>query len=197
MNETIFRVLAVLIPVTAMSISGYYRRRADREGGGRVPTSQESRPIFFALRIGGLLLWLSPILYAINPDLLAWSRLGLQEWTRWLGLVLALACIPGIFSLFRHIGTGITPTVTTRREHHLVTTGPYRWIRHPLYTVATTFFLGLALMIDSWLTGALALGAILLLARRTDSEEQNLIAKFGDEYRTYMSRTGRFLPKVF
>lgn len=196
MNETIFRIIAVLIPVAAMSISGYYRRKADREGGGRVSTSQENRPIFLALRLGGLLLWLSPILYAISPNLLAWSRLGLPEWTRSLGLVLSLACIAGIFSLFRHIGTGITPTVTTRQEHRLVTAGPYRWIRHPLYTIATMFFLGLALMIDSLLTGLLALAAILILARRTDSEEQNLIAKFGDEYRAYMARTGRFLPKV-
>jgi protein-S-isoprenylcysteine O-methyltransferase Ste14 len=91
---------------------------------------------------------------------------------------------------------GITPAIATRKEHKLVTAGPYRWIRHPLYTFGTLFFLSFALMADSWFIAVMALVAIVLLSIRLPKEEALLIEKFGDEYRGYMKCTGRFFPKL-
>jgi protein-S-isoprenylcysteine O-methyltransferase Ste14 len=120
--------------------------------------------MFLALRLGGFLLWLSMLAYLINPAWLNWSKAGLPEWLRWSGAVLGIICDLLIFWLFRSIGAGITPTVATRRDHQLVTSGPYRYIRHPLYTIGTTFFLSFALMADSWYFAGMAILAFLLLA---------------------------------
>ena len=120
----------------------------------------------------------------------------MPEWARWLGVSAGILCIPGIYWLFTSIGSGITPTSATRAEHKLVTHGIYRWVRHPLYTLGSTLIASFGLIADNWfiiLFGALA---FVLMAIRTPKEEANLVEKFGDEYRTYMKRTGRFLPKI-
>jgi protein-S-isoprenylcysteine O-methyltransferase Ste14 len=56
-------------------------------------------------------------------------------------------------------------------------------------------FVAFGLMADNWFIGALGILAFIGMAIRTPNEEANLIAKFGDEYREYMKRTGAFLPK--
>lgn len=79
----------------------------------------------------------------------------------------------------------------TREEHELVTGGPYRWVRHPLYAVGSSFFVSLSLVAANWFMGLSSLSVLLV---RLPKEEEKLIERFGDEYRQYMKRTGRLLP---
>lgn len=196
MNENIFRILAALILFTGVGISTYYRRKADRETGEKVSRKTDGIPMMTIIRIGGLILWLSPIVYLINPGWMAWSRLGLPDWVRWLGVGTGALCVVGIYWLFSSIGSGISPASATRKEHKLSTSGPYRWVRHPLYTVGSFFYISFGMMADNWFITAMGVLAFLAMAVRTPKEETNLIAKFGDEYREYMKRTGRFFPKI-
>jgi len=196
MNENIFRILAGLILITGMGISGYFRRKADRETGETVSRKADGTAMMTVIRIGGLFLWLSPFVYLINPAWMAWSKIGLPDWVRWLGVGIGLLCLFGIYWLFSSIGNGITPTSATRQEHQLATNGPYRWIRHPLYTFGLLMFVAFGLMADNWFIAAMGVLTFTIMAIRTPREEANLIEKFGDEYREYMKRTGRFLPKI-
>jgi len=148
------------------------------------------------IRIGGLVLWLSPLVYLINPGWMAWSKVGLPDWARWLGVATGIFSTFGIYWLFSSIGSGITPTSATRTEHKLVTNGIYKYIRHPLYTFGSLMFISFGMMADNWFIAALGIFTFTLMAIRTPKEEANLIEKFGDEYRNYMKRTGRFLPKL-
>ncbi|HEX5837484.1 MAG TPA: isoprenylcysteine carboxylmethyltransferase family protein [Anaerolineales bacterium] len=195
MNENNFRMLAAVILITGMSISSYYRRKADRESGEKISRNADGSLMASIIRVGGLLLWLSPFVYLINPAWMAWSKIGLPEWIRWLGAVIGVLCVTGVYWLFSSIGSGITPTSATRREHMLVTGGPYRWVRHPLYTIGSSMFISFGMMADNWYIALLGILAFIAMAIRTPREEANLIQKFGDEYREYMTRTGRFLPK--
>ena len=196
MPENVFRILAGLILVSGVGISGYFRRKADRDTGEAVARAADGPAMMTAVRLGGLLLWASPLVYLVNPEWMAWSKAGLPVWGRWLGVATGLTCTGLIYWLFSAIGSGITPTGATRQRHVLATTGPYRWVRHPLYTVGSTFFVSFGMMADSWFIGALGVLAFVLMASRVPAEEANLVAKFGDEYRDYMTRTGRYLPKL-
>jgi Putative protein-S-isoprenylcysteine methyltransferase len=196
MNENIFRILAALILFTAIGISAYFRRKADRDTGEKISRSVDGSAMMTIIRIGGLVLWLSPLVYLINPHWMAWSKIGLPEWTRWLGVVIGILGVIGIYWLFSSIGSGITPTSATRKQHALVTSGPYRWVRHPLYTVGSSLFVAFGMMADNWFIAGLGILVFILMAVRTPREEANLIEKFGDEYREYMKRTGRFFPKL-
>ena len=194
-NENIFRILLAAILITGFAISATFRRKADKESGEKVSVKDEGKPMFLALRLGGLVIWFSPIAYVINPAWLAWSKIGLPYWARWIGVGVGVTCIALIYWLFSSIGKGITSTVATRTDHKLVTHGPYRWVRHPLYSVGTTFFLSFGAMADNWFILSAAIIAFILLAMRTPNEEAHLIEKFGNEYRDYMKATGAFLPK--
>jgi len=196
MNENIFRIFAALILFTGVGISSYFRRKADQESGEKISRSVDGSAMMTMIRIGGLVLWLSPLVYLINPHWMAWSKIGLPEWVRWLGVAIGILCVLGIYWLFSSIGSGITPTSATRKQHTLVTSGPYRWVRHPLYTVGASMFIAFGMVADNWFIAGLGVLTFILMAVRTPKEEANLIEKFGDEYREYMKRTGRFFPKL-
>ena len=195
MNETIFRILAAFILFTGIGISTYFRRKADRDTGEKLSRKVDGTPMMLVIRIAGLPLWLSPLIYLINPQWMSWSKIGLPEWARWLGVGLGLINLGLIYWLFNSIRSGITPVSATRKNHQLVTHGIYRWVRHPLYTIGSMLFAFFGLMADNWFFMLLAALAFTAMAVRTPKEEANLIEKFGDEYRNYMKRTGRFLPK--
>jgi protein-S-isoprenylcysteine O-methyltransferase Ste14 len=197
MNENIFRILAALILFTGIGISSYYRRKADKDTGEKIPRKVDGSVMMTTIKIGGLILWLSPLVYLINPQWMIWSKIGLPEPVRWLGVGLGVLCVMGIYWLFSSIGSGISPTSATRQHHQLVTSGPYHWVRHPLYTVGSTLFISFGMMADNWFIAALGILAFIGMAARTPKEEANLIEKFGDEYREYMKHTGRYLPKLF
>ncbi|MBI5825960.1 MAG: isoprenylcysteine carboxylmethyltransferase family protein [Chloroflexi bacterium] len=196
MNENIFRILAALTLFTGIGISSYFRRKADRDSGEKISRKVDGFVMMNIIKFGGLILWLSPLVYLLNPQWMVWSKIGLPEWVRWLGVGVGILCSLSIYWLFSSIGGGISPTSATRKEHKLSTSGPYRWVRHPLYTIGSSLFISFGLMADNWFIAALGILAFIAMAIRTPKEEANLIEKFGDEYREYMKRTGRFLPKV-
>jgi protein-S-isoprenylcysteine O-methyltransferase Ste14 len=196
MNENIFRILAAIIIFSAAAISIFYRRKADRDTGEKISRSADGTIMMNIIRLFGLMLWLSPLVYLINPQWMAWSKMGLPAGIRWLGVFLGSLCVAGVYWLFSSIGSGITPTSATREKHTLVTHGPYKWVRHPLYTIGSSLFIAFGLMADSWFIALLGVLAFIAMAARTPKEEANLIEKFGEEYREYMKRTGRFLPKI-
>ncbi len=196
MNENIFRLLAALILFTGIGISTYFRLKADKETGEKISRKVDGSAMMNIIRFGGLILWLSPLAYLINPIWMNWSKIGLPESIRWLGVGIGILCVIGIYWLFNSIGSGITPTSATRKEHKLVTRGIYHWIRHPLYTIGSTFIISFGITADNWFITAFGILAFILMAVRTPKEEANLIEKFGDEYREYMKHTGRFLPRL-
>ncbi len=196
MNDNIFRILAAIIIFTCVGISSYYRRKADKDSGEKISREVDGSVTMMIIKVGGLVLWLSPLVYLINPAWMAWAKIGLPEWIRWLGVGIGILCAALIYWLFSSIGSNITPTSATRKQHTLVTSGPYRWVRHPLYTVGSSMFVSFGMMADNWFIAALGILTFIGMALRTPKEEANLIEKFGDEYRKYMNTTGAFLPRL-
>jgi len=196
MNENIFRIFAAIIFLSSISISSYFRHNADRVTGEKVPWKDEGIAMILLLRTGGSILWLSIIGYLIYPPVLAWSKVDFPTLVRWIGVGTGFICVLLIYWLFSSLGTNISPTVGTRKEHKLVTRGIYHWVRHPLYSVGTLLFLSFAVIASNWFIAAMASLSFILLAVRLPNEEAHLIEKFGDEYRNYMKTTGAFLPKL-
>lgn len=93
------------------------------------------------------------------------------------------------------LGRFFSRIVQIEAGHQLITTGPYRWIRHPAYTGMLLIDIGIAFSLGTWLGGLLTLGLILLAtAYRIKVEEQVLLETFGQLYRDYMNHTWRLLP---
>ena len=196
-SERLYSTATALLFDSAISISIYFRSKAARqssedllEGGGGIP--------FILFRLTFMLSMLSFIVaYAINPAWVQWASFNIPVWVRICGGAIAVTMISCFFWLFKHIGRNITPTHKTRADHALVTTGPYHWVRHPLYSAAFTFWLSIGLLSAKWIFMALLGVMMVFLLIRIPQEEANLVEKFGDEYRDYMKRTGRFFPRMF
>jgi protein-S-isoprenylcysteine O-methyltransferase Ste14 len=98
--------------------------------------------------------------------------------------------------MFISLGPNLTDTVVTRRNAQFVDRGPYRYVRNPMYSGILMIGLSLGLALGTWLLPLAATVMFAILARRTRIEEIYLIAHFGDQYRTYMTRVGRFFPRL-
>ncbi len=197
-DNLLFRILFAVLFLGAFVLVAYYRRKAEPAGGQvsrETARTQEGGLIYYALRILGLFLWLGPLVYIAAPRLLQWASVSLPTWARWAGVVLMLILMGGISWAQNSLGNNVSKTVATKEEHILITAGPYRWIRHPLYTLGILFFVALSLISATWYFAVVMLVSAVPLLARTRQEEAMLIARFGDQYRDYMKHTGRFLPK--
>jgi protein-S-isoprenylcysteine O-methyltransferase Ste14 len=76
-----------------------------------------------------------------------------------------------------------------------VTSGPYRYVRHPFYLAGFVALVGGSLATANWFLLLASLVPLGFLVARTRIEEDKLIERFGDEYRNYMAKTGRFFPR--
>jgi protein-S-isoprenylcysteine O-methyltransferase Ste14 len=170
------------------------RYRLKSHTGEKLDRRQEGSFVLITLRLCGIAAMLVFLAWLINPAWMAWAAVPLPAWLRWVGLGFGLIAGPLILWTFHSLGRNLTDTVVTRMEHTLVESGPYRWVRHPLYTAAALAFLGNALATANAFLFVTGFVAIVLLVVRTRKEEANLVARFGNAYRDYIRRTGRFLP---
>jgi protein-S-isoprenylcysteine O-methyltransferase Ste14 len=193
-DDQLFRLLLLAGFVIFMPIGMYHRLKS--RTGEKLDRRQEGLFIMITLRLAGIAGMAGLIAYLINPACMAWAAVPLPLWLRWTGVGLGL--IAGLLLVWtlRTLGKNLTDTVVTRKEHTLVTTGPYRWVRHPFYTSVAFAVLANSLAAANWflfVTGSLM---FVLQVIRTRKEDENLIARFGDDYRNYMQRTGRFVPRL-
>ena len=193
-DDQLFRLILLAGFVIFMPIGIYHRLRS--RTGEKLDRRQEGIFILVALRLAGLAGMAGLIAYLIDPAYMAWAAVPLPVWLRWTGVGLALIAGSLLVWMFRTLGRNLTDTVVTRKQHTLVTTGPYRWVRHPMYASAALAIVGNSLVAANWYLFVVGCLALLLLVIRTRKEEQNLIAKFGDDYRNYMQQTGRFVPRL-
>jgi protein-S-isoprenylcysteine O-methyltransferase Ste14 len=190
----VFRWFAVAVFVLALGISAVRRRQA-RRAGGTIRRGEESRGLILARLVVALPLFGCVVAYLLNPRWMAWASLDLPLWTRWTGVALGILAVPSVHWVLTHLGANVSETVLTKRHHRLITTGPYRWVRHPLYTTGIALFLSIGLMAANWfilLWTLVALLAIRVLV--IPREEAHLEATFADQYRRYRSATGALLP---
>lgn len=79
----------------------------------------------------------------------------------------------------------------------LVAEGPYRYTRNPMYLGHLVFFLGLALVLASWLGAAVLVAHAVWFDRRVRGDEAHLLQLFGDPYRQYLTCVKRWIPGVY
>ena len=96
------------------------------------------------------------------------------------------------------LGRFFTVNVAIAKDHQLVESGPYRFVRHPSYTGALLAFLGFGLSLGNWAAAIIILAPIFVaFVYRMQVEERALIAALGDEYISYLRRTKRLIPVIY
>jgi protein-S-isoprenylcysteine O-methyltransferase Ste14 len=200
-GECLFFVFFLVILFAGMIVRGIFGyRSADYKKSLRELTKQlfeHETPLSIGLLIlGGILLMIGVVIYAFYTTLFPWSCLPLPDLVRWIGVIIGVITVPLIAWVHWVLGHALSKSLTIQDEHQLVTTGPYRWIRHPIYTVFIFYFLALFLVSTNLFLLIAWIIMVITFIIRIPKEEQMLINQFGDAYREYMKMTGRLFPRL-
>lgn len=189
----IFRggLAAAFISLTFIRL--YFARKAGK-ADEKVSVDRGDKFSAALLRLFNLLAAVATLIYLIAPQWMRWSALPMPVWSRWIGVVAGLITNALFFWVHHTLGENWSISVETKEQHKLVTSGLYRWVRHPMYTTMFVWTVAFFLLSANWFVGITWLALSILAVSRADKEEAALIEKFGAEYRAYMQRTGRFLP---
>jgi protein-S-isoprenylcysteine O-methyltransferase Ste14 len=187
------RSILIALSLTFFTVGIYHRILAARSGD-KLDRTKEGWPILIGLRLGGLITFGSAAAWMWNPAWFAWAALPVPEWARWIGVGGFFLGATWLMWMFISLGSNLTDTVVTRRDAHFVDHGPYRYVRNPMYSGILIVGVSLGLALGTWLVPLAASVMFGILAKRTRIEESYLIARFGDQYRGYMNRVGRFFP---
>ena len=142
-------------------------------------------------------LWvLGSFIFIVRPTTMAWTRFPLPVWVQWIGALLTVSGMALEFATQLTLGRNYSTTVHVSTEQRLVTNGPYRHMRHPMYTALITVGIGLGLMSASWYFLLPFILTAIVIVFRIPREEAALTGKFGAQYIRYAQNTGKFFPKL-
>lgn len=192
--ELALRIVAAAALVLTLGASALFRFRARKRTGG-IPRSAEPGHLKLLRALVSLPLLAALVTTLAAPAWMRWAELGLPLWLRAAGALTALGALPLSVWTLRTIGSNISETVLTRDGQALVVDGPYRRVRHPLYSAGLALLAGIGLATDSGVILLLdGLMTVLILAVVIPREEVGLLERFGEDYAEYRRRTGRLLP---
>jgi protein-S-isoprenylcysteine O-methyltransferase Ste14 len=193
-DDILFRNALGILLFSFLCFGIAFRRRTHT--GEKLDRLQEGWPILILLRLSGLSMWIALFAWLWDPSSFAWARLPFPAGFRWAGLAAGLVAMYWLIWMLRSLGKNLTDTVVTRKDANLVTNGPYRFVRHPMYVGVLMIALAVSLTASNWLFLVMGCAVFTMMCFRLPIEERNLIGRFGDQYRRYMQTTGRFFPKL-
>lgn len=194
MNQIIFHIIFAFSFIAMFVLRMYYGRKARRSRSDvQVIEGKLNMAVRALFGLGYItVLWV----YVFVPGWFAWAAIAFPNWLRWVGALISVGSVLLLWWVQRALDVQFDTTLHIQANHQLITHGPYRWVRHPMYTTLFSMGLGWFLLTANWLVGVpLMLGITLVVISRVRKEEAVLLNLFGDEYQTYLQRTGRFLPR--
>jgi protein-S-isoprenylcysteine O-methyltransferase Ste14 len=193
-GDGVYRVLFIVV-FSALTVLRAGVRVWSRTVRERIFTDRAEWGLNAVWVVLGVPLLAATFLFIFHPALVPWAYLPLPGWLRWTGGGLGLAAVLVIGLVHVELGRNFSPTLRLRPGHTLVTTGLYRWARHPMYTAYFLLFAGGFLLSANWVIGVTGMGIISThMTVRVRREEALLVGRFGEVYMDYAARTSRFLP---
>jgi len=195
-TETIFRIILPVLIISFAAHRGYYVKYHSKPENATLKQREEG----IVSRLAGLLGmigFIALVAYVINPGWVSWAGLSLPQWLRWTGVGIAILGFALLHWAQVTLANSWSDTPRMMKGQTLITIGPYRFIRHPIYS-AFLLILGSTLFISSNLLIGLCWAGmtIMEIISRIGFEETLMLEYFGDQYRHYMKRTGKLFPKL-
>ena len=193
-NETMYKFLLAIIILITLLIRWYYRFKFYHKTQ-KVASSFKTREIVIAGSIG-LSFFIPIVLY--YTDKLRFFNLNFPISVRILGGFFLLLNTLFLGWIHYTLGKNWSPILEIHKEQTLIISGPYKYVRHPMYTSLLFYTLGLPLLSSNWLMGLLPfISFIGVYSIRIPSEEQMMMSVFGKQYQFYMEKTKRIIPFLF
>lgn len=192
----ISRILLLILLVGFVAHRAYYTRKYPPQEGDTLTKMPETAQSKIAALISVLAL-LSSLIYIVYPKWINFSAAPFPIWLRWLGLATALSGFALLEWSHRALAANWSDQPRLMGEQTLVQSGPYKRVRHPIYT-AFLLILGSPLLLTAnWLIGlAWLVSTGLDIQARMTFEEGVLQERFGEQYSAYMEKSRKLLPRL-
>jgi protein-S-isoprenylcysteine O-methyltransferase Ste14 len=191
--------IIILTAVLLHLLSSYLKSSGQKNFNGRNTASLNKKlrtTIWLQDKILRQIIALAIIAYVILPHEPVWLKMALPLTIKLTGLVLVIISpLIKIWS-YRELGKNWSTGVAIYQEHSLITTGPYRLVRHPVYLSYGLLALGAFLITGSLTLLTLGFAFFAIDVVRSRAEEKALIQKFKDSYLKYQKTTGAYLPRL-
>lgn len=192
--EVIFRGSLAVVSALLALIRLYYGWRT-RQAVDRIAFKRANPRLVALVWMFGLVAASASVLYSLFPRWMAWATVPLAIGMRWAGVAAGLVTVLLFFWVHRALGPSWGMPGVIKERQAMVSGGPYRWVRHPMYATLFVWALAFFLLSANWFIGLAWLGLGAAAAATIDDEEAALIEKFGEAYQAYMRETGRLLPR--
>ncbi len=200
-TEALFRIAFLILFLALLAMRVYFMIQVRKSGGQIMPDEgaiqrEGGRGVFVLRVIAFLALMTFLVMYFLRAKWIDAFLFPLPGWLRWLGFILGMAAV--LFWTWTQVALDRqwSPQLQLTKGHQLITVGPYARIRHPLYSAMFGWGIALALLTANWIFVGIGALMVIGLLWRVPKEEQMMLEAFGDEYKIYMGRTGRFLPRL-
>ena len=144
----------------------------------------------------GVGLWIAAPFLAITTRNRLTAPLQVPLVLSWPAAVMVFSCLVASWVCWKQMGRSWRMGINPHEKTHLIVTGPYTYVRHPIYAISTVMAGASVLAVPS----ALMLGAVLvhmaLLQWESRREERYLLGIHGEAYRLYCQTAGRFVPRL-
>ena len=192
----IFRVLFILAFILMTGIRVYYQSKVLHDKG-KIEI-KESSPSLIAGSIAALTTIIFGAEYIFFPGTFSFTYvLPYPDWLRWFGVCILAGGITILREAHHHLGKSFHSLIVSKEDQSLVKTGPYRWIRHPIYTAYLMNYIGSGLLSSNLILTFVPVTMFsILVVMRMDKEEAVMREQFGQKYTEYMKHTGRLVPQI-
>lgn len=137
-----------------------------------------------------------PLIWVLTP-LFNSFNINLPEKLRYFGIFISAFSLLYFWWIHKTLGKNWSPILEIRKGHQLITSGPYKNIRHPMYLQILLWTIAQFFIISNWIAGTFGIVAWLFLYFwRVPYEEKMMMEKFGEQYINYMHNTGRIIFKA-
>ena len=194
MAENLFILLYLIGMVLGSAIRAWYARkfRQDR----RAIYRQEGLLVLLVASLWGIAILLP--FFNLFTDWLDFASYPLPGWVGWPGVAIFGVALWLLWRSHADLGRNWSVAAEVREKQTLITSGVFKYMRHPMYSAHWLWGIAQALLVYNWISGLASLAIFIpLYLLRVPREEKVMLNEFGDEYRQYMRRTGRVTPRLW
>lgn len=191
--------------ITGVCLAAYWARVLRMAAKTRLQTGNAAN-LFPAEALGRALriiwfpcvgLWIAAPFLAITARSRITTPLQIPPVLSWSAAAMVLSCLVASWICWKQMGRSWRMGINPEEKTQLVVSGPYAYVRHPIYAISTVMAGASVLAVPS----ALMLGAVLvhmtLLQWESRREERYLLSIHGEAYRLYCQTAGRFVPRLW
>lgn len=194
MSELTRKIVFLICFVTIYAIRFYFARQVKQN---KITDNRKTIQETFLLSLTVVGMFILPLIGIFTPWL-KFAAYNLPSWTGWLGVVVFSLAIWLFWRSHTDLSLNWSASLQIRENHSLVQTGVYQYIRHPMYAAFWLWGIAQILLLHNWIYGLSYIISFLpMYFLRISQEEQMMIDTFGEQYRDYMTHTGRVIPKLY